>query len=81
MQRRELETNAKQNGYWTGSMQNVSLIGWDPKRIAKRRERDRPAVRREPARRVQEVLPGRPLLPCVRLVPETKATPYAAAHS
>jgi zinc protease len=39
VQRRELETNAKQNGYWTGSMQTVSLLGWDPKRIGKRRER------------------------------------------
>jgi zinc protease len=39
VQRRELETNAKQNNYWTGSMSIVSLLGWDPKRIAKRRER------------------------------------------
>src|SRR5262249_54821080 len=39
VQRRELETNMKQNNYWTGSMQTVSLLGWDPKRIAKRRER------------------------------------------
>jgi len=39
VQRRELETNVKQNNYWTGSMSIVSLLGWDPKRIAKRRER------------------------------------------
>jgi zinc protease len=39
VQRRELETNVKQNGYWTGSMSIVSLLGWDPKRIAKRHER------------------------------------------
>ena len=39
MQRRELETSMKQNGFWIGSLQNVSVMGWDPKRIAKRRER------------------------------------------
>jgi zinc protease len=39
VQRRELETNMKQNNYWTGSMQIVNLLGWDPKRIAKRRDR------------------------------------------
>ena len=39
VQRRELETSMKQNGFWTGSMQSVSLMGWDPRRIAKRRER------------------------------------------
>jgi len=39
VQRRDLETSAKQNGYWTSSMQTVSLLGWDPKRLAKRRER------------------------------------------
>jgi zinc protease len=39
VQRRELETNMKQNGYWTGSLQNCDLMGWDPKRIVKRKER------------------------------------------
>jgi zinc protease len=39
VQRRELETSLKQNGYWTGSMQTVSVMGWDPRRIAKRKER------------------------------------------
>ncbi len=39
VQRRELETSLKQNGFWTGSLQTVSVMGWDPKRIAKRRER------------------------------------------
>jgi len=39
VQRRELETSMKQNGYWTGSLQTVNLLGWDPRRIAKRKER------------------------------------------
>jgi zinc protease len=39
VQRRELETSLKQNAYWTGSLQTVSMIGWDPRRILKRRER------------------------------------------
>ena len=39
VQRRELETSLKQNGFWTGSLQTVSVMGWDPSRIAKRRER------------------------------------------
>jgi zinc protease len=39
VQRRELEISMKQNGYWTGSLQNCDLMGWDPKRIMKRKER------------------------------------------
>jgi zinc protease len=39
VQRRELETNLKQNGYWNGSLQTVNVLGWDPLRILKRRER------------------------------------------
>jgi zinc protease len=39
VQRRELETNLKQNSYWTGSLQSCDLLGWDPKRIMKRKER------------------------------------------
>ncbi len=39
VQRRELETSLKQNGFWTASMQTMHLLGWDPRRIAKRRER------------------------------------------
>lgn len=39
IQRRELETGLKENGYWLGSMQTVSILGWDPRRIAMRRER------------------------------------------
>jgi predicted Zn-dependent peptidase len=39
VQRRELETSLKQNGFWTGSLQVASVMGWDPKLIAKRRER------------------------------------------
>ena len=29
----------KQNGFWTGSLQNNDLMGWDPLRIMKRKER------------------------------------------
>jgi zinc protease len=39
VQRRELETSQKQNGFWTGSLQTVNVLGWDPNRILKRRER------------------------------------------
>ena len=39
IQRRELETSLRENGYWLGSLQVVSRLGWDPRRIARRRER------------------------------------------
>ena len=39
VQRRELETSLKQNGFWTGALQVSSVMGWDPKLIAKRKER------------------------------------------
>jgi zinc protease len=39
VQRRELETGLKQNGYWVGSLQTVHMLGWDARRIARRRER------------------------------------------
>ncbi len=39
IERRDLETNAKQNAYWMGSMQTVHMFGWDPSRINKRLER------------------------------------------
>jgi zinc protease len=39
IERRELEVNVRQNAYWTGSLQTTHLLGWDPRRIAKRRER------------------------------------------
>lgn len=39
VQRRELETSLKQNGFWTGSLSTVHQLGWDPLRITKRRER------------------------------------------
>jgi predicted Zn-dependent peptidase len=29
----------KQNATWTGSLQAIHTYGWDPRRIAKRRER------------------------------------------
>ena len=39
LERRDLETNAKHNAYWLGSMQTVHLYGWDPANIARRSER------------------------------------------
>jgi len=39
LERRDLETNAKQNSYWMGSMQTVHLYGWDPAGIARREQR------------------------------------------
>jgi zinc protease len=39
LERRDLETNAKQNSYWLGSMQTVHMFGWDPTGIARRSER------------------------------------------
>jgi zinc protease len=39
LERRDLETNAKQNSYWLGSLQTVHLYGWDPAGIARRAER------------------------------------------
>ena len=39
LERRDLETNAKQNSYWLGSMQTVHMYGWDPANIARRSER------------------------------------------
>jgi zinc protease len=39
LERRDLETNTKQNSYWLGSMQTVHLYGWDPAGIARRDQR------------------------------------------
>ena len=39
LERRDLETNVKQNSYWLGSMQTVHLYGWDPAGIARRDQR------------------------------------------
>jgi len=39
VERRELEVGIKQNAYWTSSLQTLDSYGWDPRRIAKRRER------------------------------------------
>ncbi len=38
-ERRGLETAEKSNGYWLGSLRTVQMMGWDPERILKRRER------------------------------------------
>lgn len=39
LERRDLETNAKQNSYWMGSMQTIHIYGWDPAGIARRDQR------------------------------------------
>jgi len=39
IERRELEVALKENSFWIGSLQTVHLLGWDPLRILKRRER------------------------------------------
>ncbi len=39
MERRDLETSARQNPYWTGSLQTVHMLGWDAASIARRGER------------------------------------------
>ena len=38
-ERRDLEVSEKQNGYWLSSLQTVNMLGYDPLRIVKRRER------------------------------------------
>ncbi len=39
IERRDLETAARQNSYWIGSLQTVHMLGWDPVSIARREER------------------------------------------
>jgi zinc protease len=39
IERRELEVGLKENGFWSGSLLTLHLLGWDPLRILKRRER------------------------------------------
>lgn len=39
MEKRDLETNARQNNYWLGSLQTVHLYGWDPTGILRRPQR------------------------------------------
>jgi len=39
MEKRDLETNARQNNYWVGSLQTVHLYGWDPAGILRRPQR------------------------------------------
>ncbi len=39
LERRDLETNAKQNSYWLGSMQTVHMLGWDVIGITRRLDR------------------------------------------
>jgi zinc protease len=39
MEKRDLETNARQNQYWVGSLQAVHMYGWDPRGILRRPQR------------------------------------------
>jgi zinc protease len=39
MEKRDLETNARQNQYWIGSLQTVHSFGWDPTSILRRPQR------------------------------------------
>jgi zinc protease len=39
LERRDLETAARQNSYWLGSLQTVDMLGWDPLGITRREER------------------------------------------
>ncbi|MGH9202745.1 MAG: M16 family metallopeptidase, partial [Vicinamibacterales bacterium] len=39
LERRDLETNGKQNSYWIGSLQTVHMLGWDPTGILRRGDR------------------------------------------
>jgi zinc protease len=39
MEKRDLETNARQNQYWIGSLQAVHTYGWDPASILRRTQR------------------------------------------
>ena len=39
MEKRDLETNARQNQYWLGSLQTVHMYGWDPTGILRRPQR------------------------------------------
>ena len=38
-EKRDLETNVRQNSYWLGSLQSVHMFGWEPNRINQRLER------------------------------------------
>ena len=55
--RRDLETNARQNPFWLGSLQTVHMLGWDPIGITRRPQRTDSADAGDAARDVQEVLP------------------------
>jgi len=74
VQRRELETSMKQNNYWTGSLQTTSLLGWDPRRIGKRKERIDLLTQANLLESYRKYFPA-DHYSVVRLAPETKATP------
>lgn len=76
VQRRELETSMKQNGYWTGSLSTISLMGWDPLRLTHRKERIDLLTTENVKAAMQKYFP-KDHYSVVRLAPETspKATP------
>ena len=57
LERRDLETNAKQNPYWLGSLQTVHQFGWDPIRINRRLERTESLTQEMIKSNVPEILP------------------------
>ena len=63
LERRDLETNAKQNAYWLGSMQTVHLYRMGSRRHRAPRPAHRGPHRREHQGDVQQVLPDRPVHP------------------
>ena len=60
MEKRDLETNARQNQYWLGSMQTVHMYGWDPTRHPAPAAAGRQPDPRNPSRDLQEVPSVRP---------------------
>ncbi len=61
LERRDLETNAKQNSYWLGSMQTVHMYGWDPVGIARRERAHRAADAGEHQGMFKKYFPTGPL--------------------
>ncbi len=74
VQRRELETSMKQNSFWIGSLQTVHLLGWDPLRIAARRQRIDLLTPDNLSQTFKEYFPANHYS-VIRLEPETPVAP------
>ena len=66
LERRDLETNAKQNSTGSGSMQTVHMYGWDPAGIARRDQRTEQLTPGEHQGDVHEILSRRTATPWSR---------------